>query len=60
MTAPPLSERTLLLAARDVLSKTDIIQPVLTEYEADTGITHPLATALEDLRTAVALYDEAG
>ncbi|MFG1794154.1 hypothetical protein [Nocardia sp. NPDC049149] len=56
----PLRERTLLLAARDVLSKTAIIEPVLNDYRADTGVTHPLETALGDLQAAVDAYAEVG
>ena len=56
----PLAERALLLAARDVLSKTAIIQPVLNDYQASTGATHPLETALGGLQTAVDAYEALG
>lgn len=60
MTAPLLRERALLQSARDVLSKTDIVDPVLTEYAAATGVMHPLASALADLQVAVDAYAKAG
>lgn len=56
----PLRERTLLLAARDVLSKTAVIEPVLNDYRASTGATHPLETALSDLQAAISQYSELG
>lgn len=53
-------QRALLQSARDVLSKTDMVQPLFNEWRERTGVTHPLAAALADLQTAVDLYREHG
>ncbi|WP_280448443.1 hypothetical protein [Nocardia brasiliensis] len=60
MTAPvpdAMRDRLLLAAAKSVLDCREFMQPPLNEYLATTGHDHPLASAMADLRTAVAQYE---